>query len=163
MNVASFDIGTKNLAYVVITSEEKLHFKLINLDNRIKCEESKTFRRCRVLTEIMNEAISLTIGFPIRIVIEKQVRANITAMGLMYSLVSLALTYTEDVIEFVPNQKFILMNQSYTTLKKVHKALSVQMTKDLLTKYYPGMLSMFNHLEKKDDVADSFLMAYLSK
>jgi hypothetical protein len=111
----------------------------------------------------MKEAISLTTLFPIRIVIEKQVRANITAMGLMYSLLSLALTYTEDVIEFVPNQKFILMNQSYTTVKKAHKALSVQMIRDLLSKYYPDKLSEFNHLKKKDDIADSFLMAYLSK
>jgi hypothetical protein len=111
----------------------------------------------------MKEAISLTTLFPIRVVIEKQVRANITAMGLMYSLLSLALMYSEDVIEFVPNQKFILLNQSYTTVKKAHKALAIQMIKDLLTKYYPDKLSEFNKLKKKDDIADSFLMAYLSK
>jgi hypothetical protein len=95
---------------------------MINLNSRIKCEESKTFGRCRVLTEIMKEAISLTTLFPIRVVIEKQVRANITAIVFMYSLLSLELTYTENVIEFVPNQKFILLNQSYTTVKKAHKA-----------------------------------------
>jgi hypothetical protein len=44
-------------------------------------------------------------------------------------------------------------------VKKAHKALSVQMTKDLLTKYYPDKLSEFNQLKKKDDIADSFLMA----
>jgi hypothetical protein len=163
MNVISFDIGTKNLAYVVITSDNKLYFKLINLDGRVRSEESKTVGRCRVLTEIMNEAISLTTLFPIRVVIEKQVRANITAMGLMYSLLSLALTYTEDVIEFAPNQKFILLNQQFTTAKKAHKALAIQMTKDLLSKYYPDKLSEFNKIKKKDDIADSFLMAYLSK
>jgi hypothetical protein len=111
----------------------------------------------------MKETISLTTVFPIRIVIEKQVRANITTMGLMYSLLSFALKYTEDVIEFVPNQKFILMNQSYTTAKKAHKALAIQITKDLRTKYYPDKLSEFNHLKKKDDIADSFLMVYLSQ
>jgi hypothetical protein len=84
----------------------------------VRNEESKTVGRCRVLTEIMKEAISLTTLFPIRIVIEKQLRANITAMALMYSLLSLVLTDTEDVIEFVPNQKFILMNQTYSTVKK---------------------------------------------
>jgi hypothetical protein len=48
-------------------------------------------------------------------------------------------------------------------VKKAHKALIIQITKDLLTKYYPDKLSEFIHLKKKDDIADSFLMAYLSK
>jgi hypothetical protein len=42
-------------------------------------------------------------------------------------------------------------------VKKAHKALAIQMTKDLLTKYYPDKLSEVNKLKKKDDIADSFL------
>jgi hypothetical protein len=98
MNVISFDIGIKNLAYLVINSENQLYFKLIKLDGRVRSDESKTIGRCRVLNEIMKEAISLTTKFPIRIVIEKQMRVNITAMGLMYSLTTIGLTYTDDII-----------------------------------------------------------------
>jgi hypothetical protein len=48
-------------------------------------------------------------------------------------------------------------------VKKAHKAWAIQITKDLLTRYYPDKLSEFNHLKKKDDIADSFQMADLSK
>jgi hypothetical protein len=46
-------------------------------------------------------------------------------------------------------------------VNKSHKALSIRLTKVLLEEYYPEKLLEFNQLRKKDDVADSFLMAYL--
>jgi hypothetical protein len=50
MNIISFDIGTKNFAYSVITSENELNFKLINLEGRIKNVDSLVIGRSQVLT-----------------------------------------------------------------------------------------------------------------
>jgi hypothetical protein len=162
MNIISFDIGTKNFAYTVITSENELNFNLINLVGRINIVDSLVIGRCQVLTDIVKEAVSLVTQCQLRIVIEKQVRANKIAINLMYSLITIVLNYTSDILLFVPNQKFILLQQSYTALKKAHKTLAIQLTRDLLAKNYPDKLAEFNKLKKKDDIADSFLMAYLS-
>jgi hypothetical protein len=162
MNIISFDIGNKNFAFTVITSENELDFKLINLDGRIKNLDSLVIGRCQVLTEIVKEAISLGTECPLKIVIEKQVRANTIAINLMYSLITIALNYTSDILLFGTNQKIILLQQSYTTVKKAHKTLAIQHTRDLLSKNYPDKLAEFNKLKKKDDIAYSFLMAYLS-
>jgi hypothetical protein len=162
VNIISFDIGSKNFALTIIKSENELNFKLINLDGRIKKMDSLVIGRCQVLTEIVKEAISLVTECPLRIVIEKQVRANTIAINLMYSLITIALNYTNDILLFVPNQKFILLTQSYTTVKKAHKTLAIQLTRDLLSKFYPDELTEFNKFKKKDDFVDSFLMAYLS-
>jgi hypothetical protein len=177
MNVISFDIGTKNLAYTIITADKQLYFKLVNIDERIKRKEIKSFGRCRVLSEIMEEVVSLINNGEnnsmneganensplLKVVIEKQMKTNVIAMNLMYSLITIAFQYTEDIVVFVPNQKFVLLKQDFSTVNKSHKALSIRLTKVLLEEYYPEKLLEFTQLKKKDDVADSFLMAYLSR
>jgi hypothetical protein len=47
-------------------------------------------------------------------------------------------------------------------VKKAHKTLAIQLARDLLSKKYPDKLTEFKKFKKKDDIADSFLMAYLS-
>jgi hypothetical protein len=163
MNVVSFDLGTKNLAYVLITSENQLHFKLIDVDSQIKRKENKALGRCRVLSEVMKDVMSLiNNSLETKIVIEKQIKRNINAMNLMYSLLTIAQTYTNNVILFSPNQKFKLLNIEYSTVNKAHKKLSIQLTKELMKEHYPESGLKFNELIKKDDVADAFLMSYLS-
>jgi hypothetical protein len=90
-------------------------------------------------------------------------KTNVIAMNLMYSLITITLQYTKDIVVFAPNQKFVQLKQDYSTINKSHKALSIQLTKDLLQVYYSDKLVEFNQLRKKDDVADSFLMAYWAK
>jgi hypothetical protein len=164
MNIISFDIDTRNFAFSIITSDNQLIFKLIDLDSRIKRKEKNPLGRCRVLHEILLEATSLLEpNAPLRIIIEKQVQSNVVAMGLVYPLLSIALNFTEDVILFDPKQKFILWEQEYSTINKAHKSLSIKLSRDIISKQYPGKLIEFNNQTKKDDIADSFLMAYLSR
>jgi hypothetical protein len=170
MNVIAFDIGYRNLAFAVITSENKLHFRLINLESRLKRKEKKTLGRCRVLKEIVEEALSFTepgdplaMLVPIKIVIEKQVQTNVIAMGLMYALVSISQQFAKEIVLFSPNQKFILLKQDYSVVDKAHKKLSVKLTRDIIREKYPESLHEFEALRKQDDVADAFLMAYLSR
>jgi hypothetical protein len=164
MNVVSFDIGTRNLAYAIITSDNKLFFKLIDLDSHITRNEKKPLGRCRVLREILTEVIS-SIGpkSSLRIVIENQVQSNVVAMSLMYALVSISLSFTDEVIIFDPKQKFILLATEYSTVGKAHKALAIKLCRDILSERFPENLADFNKLSKKDDIADSILMSYLSK
>jgi hypothetical protein len=163
MNIISFDLGTKNLAYVLITPENQLHFKLIDIDSQIKRKESKPVGRCRILSEVMKDVMFLiNNSLETKIVIEKQMKTNVNAMNLMYSLLTIALSYTNNVILFNPNQKFKLLNKDFSTVNKAHKKLSIQLTKDLMKEHYSESLSAFDELVKKDDVADAFLMCYLS-
>jgi hypothetical protein len=163
MNVLSFDLGTKNLAYVLITAENQLHFKLIDVDSQIKRKESKPLGRCRVLSEVMKEVMSLiTNSLEIKIVIEKQMKTNVTAMNLMYSLICIAQSYSNHVFLFTPNQKFKLLNKDFSVVNKAHKKLSIQLTKELMREHYSESLLKFSELRKNDDVADAFLMCYLS-
>jgi hypothetical protein len=146
MNIISFDIGTRNFAYSIITSDSQLIFKLIDEDSPIKRKEKKPLGRCRVLREILLEATSLLEpNAPLRIVIEKQVQSNVVAMGLMYALLSIALNFTENVILFDPKQKFILLKQEYSTTNKAHKSLSIKLSQDIISEKYPGKLIKFNN------------------
>jgi hypothetical protein len=179
MNVIAFDIGFRNLAFAVITSENKLHFRLIDLESRLKRKEKKTIGRCRVLREIVEEALSFIepegpLSHPLaapplaslakcKIVIEKQVQTNVIAMGLMYALVSISQQFAKEIVLFSPNQKFILLKQDYSVVDKAHKKLSVKLTRDIIREKYPESLHEFEALRKQDDVADAFLMAYLSR
>jgi hypothetical protein len=174
MNVIAFDIGFRNLAFSVITSENKLHFRFIDLESRIKCKEKKTLGRCHVLSEIVKEALAFVDSgssplVPLaslakcKIVIEKQVQTNVIAMGLMYALVSISQQFATEIVLFSPNQKFILLKQDFSVVDKAHKKLSVKLTRDIIREKYPESLHEFEELRKQDDVADAFLMAYLSR
>jgi hypothetical protein len=162
MNIISFDIGTKNFAYTVLTSENESYFKLIELDGRMKNIDSVVIETCQILTKIVKETISLFSECPLKIVIVREVRRDTVAINSMYSRITITLNYTNNILSFVANQKFIFVKDSYSAVKRAQKTLSIQLTRDLLSKHYPDKLSKFNHFKMKDDIADSFLMAYLS-
>jgi hypothetical protein len=167
--IISFDIGIKNLAYVVLIDgpTPKLHFNLIDVDTLVHKKESKAIGRCRVLHEIFIEALTLIrddeVESNLTVVIEKQVNTNIMTMSLMYSLISIALCYTPRVKLVPPNQKFIKLMQEYSTNEKAHKHLAVEMSRKLLSERFPDQLDQFNELRKCDDVADAFLMAFVER
>jgi hypothetical protein len=167
--IISFDVGIKNLAYVVLTEgpKPKLHFKLIDVESLVHKKESKAIGRCRVLHEIFIEALSLIrendVESNLTVVIEKQMNTNIMTMSLMYALISIALCYTPFVKLAPPKQKFNKLKQEYSTNEKAHKLLAVEMTRKLLTERFPNELDQFNELRKCDDVADAFLMAFVER
>jgi uncharacterized protein with PIN domain len=81
----------------------------------------------------------------------------------MYWLVSISQQFAKEIVLFSPNQKFILLKQDYSVVDKAHKKLSVKLTRYIIQEKYPESLHEFEALRKQDDVADAFLMAYLSR
>jgi hypothetical protein len=109
MNIISFDIGTNNFVYTILTANNELDFKLINLDGRVKNIDSLVIGRCQILTEIVKEAVSYIPECPLGIFIENQVRASSVAINLMNSLIAIVLNHTVDILLFVPNQQIIFL------------------------------------------------------
>ena len=54
-------------------------------------------------------------------------------MSLMYSIISIALFYTKNIILFNPTDKFTLPKIKYSTKNKAHKKLVVDIAYNLIT------------------------------
>ena len=160
----SIDIGINNLGYTLsdanlsviqfglfdITEYSKKHYKKMDIVDS----------RCRSINDFFKTVINETAL--LGVIIEKQTPNNIVAMSLMYAIFTASLSYTSNVILFDPKLKFTYIHESYTTLNKKHKKLSIKMALEFLSNN-PDLMSRFEKFTKKDDIADSLnqLIVYL--
>ena len=161
--IISIDIGVKNLAVVIITNYKNnlevinIKFNLINLNDYNYNSDSIIINRCLAISNIFKE---LSARYNIqKVVIERQVVQNTVANRLLYSIITAALNYTDNIIIFNPLDKFIKLDITYTTKNKSHKKLSIDLIKNFLYNIDNESLITFNSFVKKDDLADALLQA----
>ena len=159
--IISIDIGVKNLAVVIITNYKNnlevinIKFNLINLNDYNYNSDSIIINRCLAISNIFKE---LSARYNIqKVVIERQVVQNTVANRLLYSIITAALNYTDNIIIFNPLDKFIKLDIKYTTKNKSHKKLSIDLIKNFLYNIGNESLISFNSFVKKDDLADALL------
>ena len=154
----SIDIGTKNLGYAVFDlaeaglAEAGLEFGLYNIEEHLKGSGEIVVERCKVIKSFFK---SLNVERFDGVIIERQVNNNVVAMNLMYAIASEALNYTSNVIIFAPLKKFKTFGIKYSTKKKEHKKLSVEIAGKLLITHFPELCEVYRAFKKKDDIADA--------
>ena len=163
--IISIDIGVKNLAVVIITNYKNslkdisIKFNLYNLNDFNYNSNSIIVDRCLAISNIFKD-ISTKYNIQ-KVVIERQVIQNTVANRLLYSLITAALNYTENIIIFNPLDKFIKLDIKYSTKNKSHKKLSIDLIKNFLYNIDVESLILFNSFVKKDDLADALLQALI--
>jgi Holliday junction resolvasome RuvABC endonuclease subunit len=150
MKVLSIDIGIKNLGYSILdTKINELSFDTIKLEN------DNIIQRCESLYNLIGNIE------PDMLIVERQVPTNISAMGLMYSVITCGIQCGANITVFDPKLKFTTLHETYDTTNKKHKKKSIAMTRNLLFKLYPSLLIKFDDHKKKDDVADAILQLFV--
>ena len=163
--IISIDIGVKNLAVVIITNYKNslknisIKFNLYNLNDFNYNSNSIIVDRCLAISNIFKD-ISTKYNIQ-KVIIERQVIQNTVANRLLYSLITAALNYTENIIIFNPLDKFIKLDIKYSTKNKSHKKLSIDLIKNFLYNIDVESLILFNSFVKKDDLADALLQALI--
>lgn len=188
----SIDIGVHNLGFTLLI--EKSHEQTNNLETLTFAENYELAFNIFDITEFAKKHYpkqqiveqrclsikfffeDLSKSFNLQLVlIERQVPSNTIAMELMYAIFSNALNYCspvsskesglcQNVINFDPKNKFLLIHETYDTKNKHHKKQSISYAKAFLKNNYPELLTKFNTFEKQDDIADSLnqLLVYLA-
>ena len=155
----SIDIGKRNLGYSLL-SPEGLLFDLfdIEVEGKKYGRVSEVVKRCAVLKDFL-ECMCKEHNVQ-EIIIERQVPTNVICMELMYSLVSLSMSYfpMDCITIFDPKCKFTKIGKEYSTRGKEHKKLSVELIREHLREKFPEEVEKFESYAKKDDIADSLLM-----
>ena len=156
----SIDIGKKNTGYAIMTYNDintatfdniQLEFGIFDIDESrkkdiviVRCEAIRNF--------IQNISNKYIID---RVIIEKQVANNIVAMGIMYSIVTSCLEYTNNVVLYDPKHKFLDIHEKYTTKNKLHKRISTSYAKNMLHNKFTHLEKSFCSNKKKDDISDA--------
>jgi hypothetical protein len=150
--IISIDLGTKNLAYSLFSSDNTLRdFFIINPHMQTK----SAFQRCQFITKFLAQFPTLNL-----LVIEKQLPQNAVLFALMYGFVSAFMVmHPRGKIQIVsPIAKFDNLNIKCDTKNKNHKRRIVEVLIEYPNEFQKKKLSTF---EKKDDIADC-VMQFLS-
>jgi hypothetical protein len=152
----SLDLGQKNLGWVYLDWDtQMLDFGLFIIDDaKSKDDEFIIHHRCLKIQELIK---GLKDRFKIDVVIiERQVKNNRVCQLISYAIVAFCVEYNYKVFIFSPLNKFKVIDQPYTTVKKAHKKLSIENCWKTLQVYFPNKLKEFLKNKKKDDIADAF-------
>ena len=155
--VASFDIGEKNFAYSIGTSDKLIAMKHCNV---LKKKTQSVIDSCKYVTEEILNVESPSWYKCDAIIIEQQMKYNVRAQRLAQHVWTWFYTvHPSKIIEFVPSrlktQHFIGKN---VLSDKERKKWSVVKCTEILTEQNDTEhLSYMSHLKKKDDVADTYL------
>jgi Holliday junction resolvasome RuvABC endonuclease subunit len=157
MRILSIDVGIKNLGYTLLEGNNiegaNLSFGIVDVSNDSKHDLVE--KRCTNAFDFI-AAIEPTV-----LIIERQVHENTQAMCLMYSIVTIAISIGAEVVIFDPKLKFTTLKIPFSTKNKMHKKLSIEMARSLLTNIAPDLVPEFNKVKKKDDIADSLIQLYV--
>ena len=186
-NILSIDIGYHNFGYCILkdfdkTNESKnineyLLFGIFDIDQKLKSShrKCKTDNRMKCLLEwvdniVKTHKISL-------IIVEQQVKRNVIAVILQSAVMSYGYLNNISVYVFSPRKKFSLTNQKFNTKKKEHKKIVQVWARELILHYdydlgnveisedenkiESRILTEFDLMNKKDDVSDSIIMAFM--
>lgn len=144
--ILSIDIGTKNFAQALIVDNVIASFSLSEIPDKT------IVGRCKCIPDVLYPITPDTY-----VIVERQVPRNTVAMGIMYAVVSYALTKTSHVHIVPATDKFKHDNLPCPKRYSDRKRLSVQ---HVYHNYLPDNLKhQFDEYKKKDDIADAIFMA----
>ncbi|GHU24554.1 hypothetical protein FACS189472_17560 [Alphaproteobacteria bacterium] len=152
----SIDLGTKNLAYALFSSEDKLiSFHLVDT----KIDKKTASDRCDYVHKFARAYPTIR-----KVIIEKQLPVNVVCFSLMYAFIAAYKGFAAEtcseikIILTPPWKKFQNLGLPCNTKKKSHKKLMVETVQKYLS---DCLLEDFKTYKKQDDIADS-IMQYLS-
>ena len=170
--IISIDIGEKNLGWTTArfdkSTDKKFDLKCITFNSGVYDFKQRNVKNSLVITRILAlqeffEKIITDEDELFGAVIERQVgMRNEVAMQLMYSVATILLRLTRNIIIFDPKRKFLEIGQQYCTKNKAHKKQSIENMKSFINSGILGndnkkTLNMCLDIsKKKDDIADSF-------
>ena len=164
--ILSIDLGIKNLGYAIISfkaersltfSDFVISFGTYNLDSTMDHKRNHMTERCKAMHEFFKSITSQTTFD--QVIIEKQVDKSPMNMSLMIAATTCAYQYTDKVMLFEPRLKFTRVDIEYSTVKKAHKRLSVELARNIL-QYNPEaeeLKKAFDGYRKQDDIADAII------
>lgn len=159
MIVASFDIGEKNFAYAVGSSD-----KLFRWQKRDARKKTIVDSCCEISSILHQEDWSVVD----QVIIEQQMRTNLRAQRVAQHVWTWFHTlFPSTNPKFVsPGQKLKYFEDGVGLSNTKRKTWSVVKTRDILTEREDlKHLSYLDSLDKKDDVSDAFLqlIAFINK
>ena len=167
MKILSFDVGIRNLAYIVIDVDtENVNEHKIKQWNVIElCE--KDVKACNVDNIIigmnmMNELDKVLANFDIDLVIiENQIGQNAIKMKTVQGMLNMYFIMKgfndENIVNYNAVHKLKKFLGTRKTTYNERKKLSKVITFELCKIYYQNHVSFFKAFKKKDDLSDCFL------
>lgn len=159
VEIISFDIGVKHLAYCTITKTKDINFDMFDISAKTPLDRLKN----------LNSALN-TLPCANLVIVEQQVMTNTIAMTLQSAITMFYLSKGIEVKFYNPKNKFKIDGLK-NFKNKEHKKISVSYARNILTKLEIlttpkeltklnlNMLLKFEQFEKKDDVADCICMS----
>ena len=173
MNLISFDIGIKNMAYcfAYIDNSNNNQLVLKNL-NKIDLDISKKANTQTIiettiefLENLIHNELQLDPCVPLVILIESQMTSIMkciqTTIHTFFKCIGKYEGYQINTFSLSPKHKLSFMeNYKGDNNYKNNKINAISFTKELLENKYkcPDFLDVYNSTKKKDDISDAFLM-----
>lgn len=144
----AIDIGIKHFAYCKI-EDNNISFNLIEIHKGNK------------INDLINFVNSNYCDY---MIIEQQVKNNVEAMIMQNILMTICILRNINYVLFNPKLKFNYIEGNNIKLTyKQRKNKSIEYARIYLNKFGKNMLDIFEKFDKKDDVADSIVMAVMYK
>ncbi len=171
MNLISFDIGIKNMAYCYAYINEEKELVLKNL-NKIDLDISKKANTQVIidttidfLENLIHNELHLDPSIPLNILIESQMTSIMkciqTTINTFFKCIGKYEGYEIHTYSLSPKHKLNIMdNYKGDNNYKNNKLNAILFTKELLENKYKNQefLDIYNFTKKKDDISDAFLM-----
>ena len=175
VQILSFDIGIKNMAYCFIRiNDQNKNIDFRNL-NKIDLNLKKNSNIQKVIDNTIdflditiNQELSIDSNEKLIILIECQMTSLMktiqTTINTYFKLISRFSGYDIDTIYLSPNHKLNIINKYEGEIQnssyKQNKMEAIYFCKYLLENTYhnPTFLEIYNSHKKKDDISDAFLM-----
>jgi len=170
MNLISFDIGIKNMAYchASIINDELILKNLNKIDLNISKKANTQViidTTIDFIENLIHNELQLEPSVPLIILIESQMTSIMkciqTTINTYFKCIGKYEGYDIKTYSLSPKHKLSFMenyigNNNY----KNNKLNAISFTKELLENKYnnPDFLAIYNSTKKKDDISDAFLM-----
>lgn len=170
MNIISFDIGIKNMAYChasIINKE--LILKNLNKTDLNICKKANSQMiidtTLEFLENLIHNELQLDPSIPLVILVESQMTSIMkciqTTIHTFFKCIGKYEGYQINTYSLSPKHKLSFMeNYQGDNNYKNNKINAITFTKELLENKYKNndFLDIYNSTKKKDDISDAFLM-----
>lgn len=157
--ILAIDAGKSHLGYALY-DRTHLKFGLLDIDAYIKtrCAMSIPTQRIRILYYWFKALLNkYSVS---RLVVEKQVKANVICMEIQVIVMTLAQTFDIPITLFDPKLKFSYISVSYDSKRKEHKKIATQYALNII--HNLGLDDgHFKTFKKQDDISDATCMAVM--
>lgn len=178
VQILSFDIGIKNMAYCYIKVNDDGKMKFLNL-NKIDLNLSKKANNQMIientiefLDNLITQDLNIDINDKLIVLIESQMTSIMkciqTTINTYFKMIHKYETFNIETIYLSPKHKLNIINKYQDKMAsnsyKQNKMDAIYFTKYLLENTYKDLddnshfLNIYQEMKKKDDISDAFLM-----